>query len=87
MLIHKLTKLGLGMVIGALILGVLSACSSTSGVSEDTSLDSRGYSSTERLVSTKWVADNLDNNKVEVIHPRSDWYRQNGSQIISTITM
>ena len=27
MLIHKLTKIGLGMVIGALMLGVLSACS------------------------------------------------------------
>ena len=70
MLIHKLTKIGLGMVIGALMLGVLSACSSTSNVSDDTSLDSRGYSSTERLVSTKWVADNLDNKNVRVIDIR-----------------
>ena len=70
MLIRKLTKMGLGMVIGALMLGVLSACSSTSDVSEDTSLDSRGYSSTERIVSTKWVADNLDNKNVKIIDLR-----------------
>ena len=29
-------------------------------VSQDTALESRGYASTDRLVTTKWVVDNLD---------------------------
>ena len=33
-------------------------------------MDSRGYSSTERLVSTKWVADNLENENVKIIDIR-----------------
>jgi len=70
MLNNKLTKLGLGVAIGALILGLLSACSSDSDVTSDTTLDSRGYSSTERLVSTKWVEDNLDNKSVKIIDIR-----------------
>ena len=67
MLINKLTKIGLGVAIGALILGMLSACSSDSDVSSYTTLDSRGYSSTERLVSTKWVEDNLEYEKVKIM--------------------
>ena len=70
MLYNKLTKIGLSVAIGALVLGILSACSSDSDVSSDTTLDNRGYSSTERLVSTKWVEDNLDNKNLKIIDIR-----------------
>ena len=70
MIINRLSRIGFGVAIGALILGILGACSSDSNISSDTTLDSRGYSSTERLVSTKWVADNLENENVKIIDIR-----------------
>ena len=39
-------------------------------VSQDTALDSRGYASTDRLVTTKWVVDNLDNDNVKIVDIR-----------------
>ena len=39
-------------------------------VSQDTALESRGYASTDRLVTTKWVVDNLDNDNVKIVDIR-----------------
>ena len=41
-------------------------------VSQDTALDSRGYASTDRLVTTKWVVDNLDNDTVRLFRKLYD---------------
>ena len=48
----------------------LLACSSDKAPTQDSSLESRGYPSTNRLVTTKWVNDNLNNDNVKIIDIR-----------------
>ena len=57
------TKNMLGAILALTLVALLSGCAALgfSKVSQDTSLDDRGYASTERLVSAKWMADNVDN--------------------------
>ncbi len=66
------TKNMLGAILALTLVALLSGCAALgfSKVSQDTSLDDRGYASTERLVSAKWMADNVDNDKVKVIDVR-----------------
>jgi len=61
-----------GVIISLTIFALLSGCGALgfSKVSQDTSLDGRGYASTERLVSAQWLADNIDNDQVKVIDIR-----------------
>ena len=60
-------------LISLAIFALLSGCSAlglTKEVSQDISLNDRGYASTERLVSAKWMSDNVDNDQVKVIDIR-----------------
>ena len=63
-------RIALGAILSALVLGVFGACAANNQVTKDTSLESRGYASTKRLVTTDWVAQNLDNDNVKVIDIR-----------------
>ena len=60
--------------VGVTLLATLSmallACSSGEVPAKDNALDSRGYASTSRLVTTEWVSNNLDNKNVKVIDIR-----------------
>ena len=67
------TKRMLGAILALTIIALLSGCGG-SKVEEDTALENisdhpfrKGYASSERLVTAKWVADNLDNEKVKII--------------------
>jgi len=66
---NKIFKIGLSglVVLGLMIVG---ACAGNTTVASDTSLEDRGYASTARLVSTEWVANNLDNENVVIIDIR-----------------
>lgn len=55
------------------IMALLSACGAlgmSNDVSQDTSLESRGYFSTKRLVTTKWVSENNSNDSVKIVDVR-----------------
>ena len=60
----------LGVVLLATLSVALLACSSSEVPKKDNALDSRGYASTSRLVTTEWVSDNLDNKNVKIIDIR-----------------
>ena len=60
----------LGVVLLATLSVALLACSSGEVPKKDNALDSRGYASTSRLVTTEWVSDNLDNKNVKIIDIR-----------------
>ena len=61
---------GIGVALLATLSVALLACSSGEGPTKDNALDSRGYASTSRLVTTEWVSDNLDNKNVKIIDIR-----------------
>ena len=70
------TKRMLGAILALTIIALLSGCGG-SKVEQDTALENisdhpfrKGYASSERLVTAKWVADNLDNEKVKIIDIR-----------------
>lgn len=60
----------LGVALLATLSVALLACSSGEVPTKDNALDSRGYASTSRLVTTEWVSDNLDNKNVKIIDIR-----------------
>ena len=60
----------LGVILLATLSVALLACSSGEVPKKDNALDSRGYASTSRLVTTEWVSDNLDNKNVKIIDIR-----------------
>ena len=60
----------LGVALLATLSVALLACSSSEVPKKDNALDSRGYASTSRLVTTEWVSDNLDNKNVKIIDIR-----------------
>ena len=65
----KLFTIGLGSFI-FLGLSILTACSDDTSTKTDTSLEGKGYAENARLVSTNWVADNIDNDDVVIIDIR-----------------
>ena len=58
-----------------LLLGIISC---TTESNEDKSLNSRGYHSTSKLVSSEWLKENLENEKVKIIDVRSEEDYQKG---------
>ena len=56
--LKRYLPIGLLFVLGAAILAFSGACSDS--VEQDTALEDRGYASIKRLVTTDWVAENLD---------------------------
>jgi thiosulfate/3-mercaptopyruvate sulfurtransferase len=70
MTIKKIMSILVTTSVATFLVASLMACSFGKAPSNDTSLDSRGYASTSRLVSTKWVNDNLDNKNVKIIDIR-----------------
>jgi thiosulfate/3-mercaptopyruvate sulfurtransferase len=67
------TKWLIRPLVALLLIGALvgtAACSSSLGVASD--LDSRGYSSIDRLVSTTWLADHLDDDSLLVVDLRKE---------------
>ena len=50
--------------------GLVAACSSTREVTEDSSLNSRGYAAGARIVSTDWVSENLGKENVKIVDIR-----------------
>ncbi len=63
--LKRYLPIGLLFVLGAAILAFSGACSDS--VEQDTALEDRGYASIKRLVTTDWVAENLDTENVVVI--------------------
>ena len=60
-------------VLSVSILALLSACGAlgmSNDVSQDTVLESRGYFSTKRLVTTEWVSENISHNSVKIVDVR-----------------
>jgi len=55
-----------------LLISLLSACSAGAVEASDESLETRGYTSTARLVSTDWVLANLENKNVKIIDIRKN---------------
>jgi thiosulfate/3-mercaptopyruvate sulfurtransferase len=67
------TKWLIRPLVALLLIGALvgtAACSSSLDVASD--LDSRGYSSIDRLVSTTWLADHMDDDSVLVVDLRKE---------------
>ena len=58
MIINKLSRIGFGVAIGALILGILGACSSDSNISSDTTLE---FEEKEKVFDPKKVYGNTPN--------------------------
>ena len=68
-----ISKKILWIAISIAILSTFVGCAAlgmSNEVSQDTALESRGYASTDRLVTTKWVVDNLDNDNVKIVDIR-----------------
>ena len=63
--LKRYLPIGLVFLLGAAVLAFSGACSDSVG--QDSSLEDRGYASTKRLVSTDWVAKNLNTENVVVI--------------------
>ena len=51
---------------------LVAACGGDDGVEQAAGLDDRGYHSTDKLVTTQWIEDNLDNDKVVLLDVRGE---------------
>lgn len=64
-------RLYLGLIFTTLFLSTLGACSALgNGVPQESALKDRGYASTERLVTTSWVEETIDNDNIKIIDIR-----------------
>ena len=65
---------GFGLLALAALAGaaLVAACGGDDGVEQATGLDDRGYHNTNSLVTTQWIADNLDNEDVILVDVRGE---------------
>ena len=63
---------GLMVLVALAGAALVAACGGDDEVEQATGLDDRGYHSTNRLVTTQWIEDNLDNDSVILIDLRGE---------------
>ncbi|MXZ62820.1 MAG: sulfurtransferase [Chloroflexi bacterium] len=65
---------GTGLLALAVLAGsaLIAACGGDDEVEQATGLDDRGYHNTDRLVTTQWIEDNLDNDDVILFDVRNE---------------